>query len=52
MATEHQPREHDVICQRCGQDRTWNWDAICDACRARAAIARIRERMDELVAPE
>ena len=48
---EHQPREHDVPCQKC-RFPTWNIDAICDACRARAALVRIRERMDELVSPE
>ena len=31
--TEHQPREHDVLCQRCFNARTWNHDAICDACK-------------------
>ena len=47
-----QTREHDVLCQRCFDARTWNIDAICDACQARAAIARLQERMDELVSPE
>jgi hypothetical protein len=32
--TEHRPREHDVLCQRCFNARTWNHDAICDACKA------------------
>ena len=47
-----QPREHDILCQRCFNARTWNTNGICDACQARAAIARLQERMDELVSPE
>lgn len=31
-----QPREHDILCQRCFNARTWNIDATCDACKARA----------------
>jgi hypothetical protein len=31
--TGRQPREHPVSCQRCLRRKTWNLDAICDACR-------------------
>lgn len=29
---DKQPREHDVLCQRCFTTRTWNPSAVCDAC--------------------
>lgn len=31
---EHQPREHEVLCQRCCNTWTWNTDAICYLCKA------------------
>lgn len=30
---EHQPREHEVLCQRCIDAWTWNTDAVCDRCK-------------------
>lgn len=47
-----QPRERDILCKRCFSARTWNNNAICDACRARSAIGRLTDRMDELVSYE
>jgi len=31
--TEHQPREHDVLCRWCLRSRTWEWDGICLECK-------------------
>ena len=49
--SDPQPREHDILCQQCFRARTFNHDAKCDSCKARAAIARLTGRMDELVSP-
>ena len=41
-----------VLCRRCSINATSNEDAVCDPCRARAAMARLQDRMDEIVEPE
>lgn len=30
--TEHQPREHEVICSVCLRRRTTSWNGVCDRC--------------------
>lgn len=36
-----QPREKETQCRRCGKNRTWAWDALCDACAAETHQARV-----------